>query len=98
MSIKLNSKPHCPSCDKCLDGATNSDMSQRQPRSGDISICVYCLSINMFKVDGDDVSLMGFSKEQLEDFKERFPDEFEMINNYRTAIAEAKAKSDLFKN
>jgi hypothetical protein len=93
--MKLDSRPDCPKCGRLLDGATSPDNLARKPKNGDISICVYCLSINEFSVnDKGEMQLIAFTKERIEEFRKKFPDEFELIINYRIAIAQAKANNN----
>jgi hypothetical protein len=45
---KLSSSPSCPVCHRLLDGFTTPGPGARAPRSGDTSICCYCLSFLRF--------------------------------------------------
>ena len=48
--IKLESQPHCPTCDKLLDGAPVLE-DGKKPRPGDVSFCAYCHEILQFTDD-----------------------------------------------
>ena len=92
--MQLKSKPHCPSCNKCLDGTTGVNGENILPPDGAISICIYCLGINRFNVNGEEVTLTAYTKEMLEEMKMNHPGDYEMITNYRIAIAHAKEKNN----
>jgi len=49
-------QPHtCPTCAKLLDAATAIDGEGNSPRTGDLSVCLYCGEIIEF---GDDMELI----------------------------------------
>ena len=41
----------CPTCKISLDGASGVDCGDASPEPGDIAICPYCQSINVFSED-----------------------------------------------
>jgi hypothetical protein len=50
-SIRVEEQP-CPVCGKLLNMAVSVALEIRAPKTGDISICVYCETINVFQADG----------------------------------------------
>jgi hypothetical protein len=52
-SIKTRIKgPHCPRCGGDADGGTGfGNRTKVQPRKGDIAICLYCGSFNVYLAD-----------------------------------------------
>lgn len=71
---KIDAHISCPTCKNTLDGFTEVDDDSRKPKDGDISICVYCGSINKYANDVKDLikmdqdSLLSLEKECPEDF------------------------------
>ena len=41
----------CPVCGKPIDGAMMHDLSDSVPSEGDISICLGCLAVNIYRAD-----------------------------------------------
>jgi hypothetical protein len=41
-----------PCCGRTLDGATCADGSQKKPKAGDVSVCMYCQAVLFFRADG----------------------------------------------
>lgn len=61
--IKKIEKAICPNCQKPLDAATSAFDKDAVPEAGDISICVYCQSVNRFM---DDFTLRALDEYELE--------------------------------
>ena len=59
---RLKTHPHCPSCDKTLNGW--SDQLKETPRPGDLTVCVYCSEILEFTAE---MGLQSASAETIAD-------------------------------
>ncbi len=59
---QLDTRPHCPTCKKLLDGFTAVD-HDKKPKAGDVTICVYCNEVLQFN---DDMSMKLASAEVIE--------------------------------
>lgn len=53
----------CPSCDRDLDSATCANTDSVVPVRGDISVCLYCGEISVFK---DDLRLRSITELEIE--------------------------------
>lgn len=60
---QLNTRPHCPTCKKLLDGFTSVDHDNK-PQAGDVMICVYCNEVLQL---ADDMSMKLASPEVIEE-------------------------------
>ena len=47
----LLEKTTCPKCKSALDAATNVESPKLQPKAGDVTVCLYCSSILIYKTD-----------------------------------------------
>ena len=47
---QLAGEPCCPVCHKLMDGFTDPT-GRKVPEDGDASLCVYCLSLNIFTIN-----------------------------------------------
>lgn len=71
---KIDSHITCPTCKNTLDGFAEVADEGAKPKDGDISICVYCGSINKYTNDVKDLikmdqdSLLALERESPEDF------------------------------
>ena len=54
--LKNNQMPTCPNCNKILDGFS-SPHSSCEPKNGDVTICIYCNTINQFVIKGATITL-----------------------------------------
>jgi hypothetical protein len=59
---RLKTQPHCPSCDKTLDGF--SAQHKEIPKPGDLTVCVYCSEILEFTAE---MELQSASAETIAD-------------------------------
>lgn len=41
----------CESCGSPLDAATSTDTSNSVPKEGDVSICIVCLAVSIYRAD-----------------------------------------------
>jgi hypothetical protein len=67
ISFEIDPAPACPGCGEILSGATAVDLSGRAPKSGDVTICLYCTAVlefvnnegalNLALVHGDELIL-----------------------------------------
>ena len=58
-SFRLNRRLVCPVCRKGADGASTEDMNARRVSPGDLSVCVYCASVNEYIYhDGEQALLL----------------------------------------
>lgn len=62
-SGQLDTRPHCPTCKKMLDGFTAVDHEQN-PQPGDVTICAYCNEVLQFT---DDMGMKLASPEAIEE-------------------------------
>ena len=62
-SGQLDTRPHCPTCKKLLDGFTAVD-HEHKPSAGDVTICVYCNEVLQF---ANDMSMKLASPEVIEE-------------------------------
>lgn len=51
---KLPYKPNCPHCNKVLDGFVDTQQDANTPAAGDLSVCVYCKHLLIFKISNID--------------------------------------------
>jgi hypothetical protein len=51
MTFQLKGNPRCPKCNALLDGGCGLNNHGAEPAPGDVTICVYCGSLNCFKDD-----------------------------------------------
>jgi len=58
---------NCPSCSKKLDAASNLENENIQPKSGDVSICLYCASFLTFT---EDLSIRLLTTEEVADLED----------------------------
>ena len=63
-SGQLETRPHCPTCKKLLDGFIAVD-HEHIPKPGDLSICAYCSEVLQFT---EDMSFKQASVEAIEEF------------------------------
>jgi hypothetical protein len=77
--IKSPNPPHCPKCDKLLDGYTDTQSEGQVPKAGDMTICAYCHTIAIFE-DFTTLRLMTFA-EQDENRNEIIRALLEMMQN-----------------
>lgn len=54
----------CPKCGIHLDGATESNGQETNPKPGDISVCVYCGTFLMFDEEDKKLSLRRLTDEE----------------------------------
>ena len=66
----------CCSCGKMLDGATGD---KNVPKDGDITICVYCAEVMLYKGQGSRVELVPIPPEDIEDVRINFPDSYKAL-------------------
>ena len=62
-SGQLETRSHCPTCKKLLDGFTAVD-HDKKPKAGDVTICSYCNEVLQFN---DDMSMKLASPEVIEE-------------------------------
>lgn len=60
-SGQLESAPHCPACNKLLDGFTDPK-GDATPESGNLSICSYCRTFLCFT---DELQLREMTQEEI---------------------------------
>lgn len=51
----------CPKCDCTIDAATSADNTQSVPEEGDVSVCINCASMLIFK---EDMTMRLMSKDE----------------------------------
>lgn len=73
-TTKTNKNNICKNCNAKLDAGTS--LQNHQPKEGDISICIYCLTITTFD---SDLNLIPMSKAQLDELKKESPMSYESI-------------------
>lgn len=79
--MKLKGKLDCPKCGAFLDGAS-TPKGEVEPQDGDLSICVYCATILLFKVrDELEIHQMGYDQ-----FKELPEEDQAELTKIRAAI------------
>ncbi len=61
-AYKTNSESRCHKCESLLDTATGE---KKKPKSGDISICIYCGAIGVFK---EDLKIRALTNEEQEHY------------------------------
>lgn len=66
MKTTITGKDTCPSCHEEVEMSTSID-SDAVPKPGDISLCAYCGSVNMFS---DDMALIELPKVLFDTFDE----------------------------
>lgn len=67
MKLEQKYKPHCPVCNHKLDAYTSTDDEETHPKEGDVSICIKCVSILLFKETEKGMNLcVPSTKEQKE--------------------------------
>lgn len=70
----------CPCCKRVLDGASCLEDEKLMPNAGDITICIYCLTILEFD---NNLKLLEMTNEQISEL----PHEMRMdLNKIRHAI------------
>jgi len=84
--IRLNDNIKCPTCSKPADAATGID-HEKNPNPGDIAICFYCGSVNIYYWENDQLILIKAPKSKMQDLQINHPDTYRMINAY---VAEIK--------
>lgn len=80
--ISAETKPSsCPKCGHGLDMATSTEIKGRQvPVKGDISICIYCFSINRFE---NDHALRVSTPEEISESILEAPEMYTKVENMR---------------
>lgn len=53
----------CPQCSRVLDAASHSSGERIAPKAGDLSVCLYCLTVLQF---AEDLSVLALSQSQLD--------------------------------
>lgn len=72
---------HCPNCKETLDAAMNTDATTGNiPSDGDISVCAYCGSINVFKEqENGELCLVEMPEDIKKELEEYYPEVWNRI-------------------
>src|SRR6187399_2559969 len=70
---KLPGKPTCPKCGERADGYTETELNTF-PNTGDVCVCAYCGSINLYEVTENKVAVILPTHEELKKLLEQIPE------------------------
>jgi hypothetical protein len=63
-SVKIVGSP-CPACGQYLDGATVIEHRGATPKTGDLSVCLYCAAVNQFALGANGLVLTAVEGDEL---------------------------------
>lgn len=85
----------CPTCNSINDAASSADNDDAIPQEGDISLCLYCGSINQFV--GPNLDIEPMPDEVLMDIKENDRETYDQLMEYvihiKGNMAEIRSKT-----
>lgn len=81
---------NCPSCDKRLDAASTLENDDIQPKSGDVSICLYCASFLTFT---ENLSIRLLTTEEIAELEDNI--RIVLMKMRRAIIARQRELADL---
>lgn len=79
--------PTCPKCKSELDAYTGADLNGKEwpsPKTGDLSVCAYCLSVLRYEEDSS-MTLVSEQEVQLMDARNR-----DLLESYRQMIRSSR--------
>lgn len=71
----------CPKCGIHLDGATESNGQETNPKPGDISVCVYCGTFLIFDEEDRQLSLRRLTDEEFIKLPDEVQRELQRVKN-----------------